>query len=62
MKRLDDWIKSRSDSQKVALSVLAAIVIFYSIGCIAYGLVNNPPIAATVTLSWVAALYLYIMF
>ncbi len=62
MKRLDDWIKQRSDGQKVALSVLATIVIFYSIVCIAYGLVNNQPIAATVTLSWVAALYIYIMF
>lgn len=62
MKRLYDWIKSRSDSQKVALSVLVAIVVLYSIGCIAYGLVNDHVLAATVTLSWVAALYIYIMF
>lgn len=62
MKRLDDWIKSRSDSQKVALSVIFAIVILYSIGCIAYGLVNNISIALTVTLSWVAVLFIYIMF
>ena len=62
MKRLDDWIKSRSDSQKVALSVIFTIVILYSIGCIAYGLVNNISLALTVTLSWVAALFIYIMF
>lgn len=62
MKRLDDWVKSRSDSQKVALSVLFAIVVLYSIGCISYGLVNDHVLAATVTLSWVAALYIYITF
>lgn len=62
MKRLDDWVKQRSDGQKVALSALATIVVLYSIGCIAYGLVYNHVLAATVTLSWVAALYIYIMF
>jgi hypothetical protein len=62
MKRLDDWVRQRSDGQKVALSVLFTIVVLYSIGCIAYGLVNDHVLAATVTLSWVAALYIYIMF
>ena len=62
MKRLDDWVRQRSDGQKVALSALATIVVLYSIGCIAYGLVNDHVLAATVSLSWVAALYIYIMF